>query len=204
MPRSSVLAELRFGVLEERTVRRARRRVHQDVDLAERLLRRGGELGRAGRRVDRDRPRLDDAGPRLAVPSAVLRARSDSPASRAETRRRPRLRIARAMTCPNCEVAAVTTADLFASFTFSPWRLRHAAHLFFEQVPDLLAVMYEFRTRLDLLVVGPAPFGEIDLDRAEDLARMRAENHDAVGEKHRLVDAVRDEDDRTLLAPRAT
>ena len=50
-------------------------------------------------------------------------------------------------------------------------------------------------------VVVPARMRQIDIEDFGDLARARPQQHDAVRQQHRLVDAVGDEDDDALVAP---
>src|SRR5690348_6042714 len=72
-----------------------------------------------------------------------------------------------------------------------------AAHLLFEQVPDLLAVGGEFRPVADLEAARTL---ERDPNLAHDAAGRGAHDDDAVGQIDRLVDIVGDEEDGFAVA----
>ena len=72
-----------------------------------------------------------------------------------------------------------------------------AAHLFFEQSPDAVAIGGELRTAAHVERARPR---QVDRDRLDDAAGRGAHDADAVGEIDRFVDVVGDEDDRLAVA----
>src|SRR5512146_2821880 len=72
-----------------------------------------------------------------------------------------------------------------------------AAHLLFEQAPDLLAIGGEFRPVANLEAARAL---EIDRDFADDTAGRGAHDDDAVGEIDRLVDVMGHEEDGLAVA----